>query len=290
VKAFVDWLLAQRPRLVIVAVVAAPLLPVVSAALIALETARRGVRPGLVSAVAAVAGLCVLAVLSRTDLAMFATIGTVTMGSGLVVGALLRRVGNLSFAFQIVLLLCFVAVLAFGLIGPDPQVLFGPVLREFEVVLRAPDYTEAEVAQVTAQLALLMPAVTVFSSLVGTLLLGYWWWSLATGEPRFAAEFRQLKLGRWLGAAATVIVALGLVFSAALVQNLTPLAWLGFLLQGLAVVHAWAHVRRWHPGLLVLLYLVLVLPPLTVLVMLPLSIVGLVDNWLNLRTQLRSEA
>jgi len=38
------------------------------------------------------------------------------------------------------------------------------------------------------------------------------------------------------------------------------------------------------------MYLLLLLPPLTVLVMLPLSIVGLVDNWLNLRTQLRSEA
>jgi hypothetical protein len=122
------------------------------------------------------------------------------------------------------------------------------------------------------------------------LLLGYWWWTLAAGELRFAAEFRRLKLGRWLGAVATVIVALGLVFSAPLVQNLTPLAWLGFLFQGLAVVHAWAHARRWHPGLLVLMYLLLMLPPLTVLVMLPLSIVGLVDNWLNLRTQLRSEA
>jgi len=290
VKAFVDWLLAQRQRLVIVAVVAAPLLPIVSAALIALETARRGVPAGLVSAVAAVGGLALLAVLSRTDLAMFAAIGTVSMGSGVIVGALLQRAGNLAFAFQATVLACYVLVAAFGLLGPDPQALFAPVLREFEVVLRAPEYTDAEVAEVMGQLALLLPAVTVFSSLVGALLLGYWWYTLASGERRFAAEFRRLKLGRWLGAVATVSVALGLVFSAPLVQNLTPLAWLAFLFQGLAVVHAWAHARRWHPGLLVLLYLLLMLPPLTVLVMLPLSIVGLVDNWLNLRTQLRSEA
>jgi hypothetical protein len=290
VKAFVDWLLTQRQRLVIVAVVAAPLLPIVSAALIALETARRGVLPGAVSAVAALAGLCLLALLSRTDLAMFATIGVLTMGSGVAVGVLLRRAGNLVLAFQTAVLACFVLVTAIGVFGPDPQQLFAPVLREFEVVLRAPDYTEADVAEVTAQLALLMPAVTVFSWLVGALLLGYWWWTLAAGERRFAAEFRQLKLGRWLGAAATVVVALGLVFSAPLVQNLTPRAWLAFLFQGLAVVHAWAYARRWHPGLMVLLYLLLMLPPLTVLVMLPLSIVGLVDNWLNLRTQLRSEA
>jgi hypothetical protein len=36
-------------------------------------------------------------------------------------------------------------------------------------------------------------------------------------------------------------------------------------------------------------YFSLILPPLTVFVMLPLSVVGLVDNWFNLRALLRSE-
>jgi hypothetical protein len=40
---------------------------------------------------------------------------------------------------------------------------------------------------------------------------------------------------------------------------------------------------------LALVYFSLILPPLTVLVMLPLSVVGLVDNWFNLRAPLRSE-
>jgi uncharacterized protein YybS (DUF2232 family) len=189
-----------------------------------------------------------------------------------------------------VILVCLLLVAAFALLGPDPREFFAPVLREFEGALRTPTYTEDEVADVMARFATMLPAVTTFSALVGALLLGYWWWTLAEGEPRFGAEFRRLKLGRWLGAVATVIVALGLAFAAPLVQNLLPLALFAFLLQGLAVVHAWAHARQWHPGLLILLYLLLVLPPLTVLVMLPLSIVGLVDNWLNLRTQLRAAA
>ena len=46
VKTLTDWLLAQRQRLVIVAIVTAPLLPMVTAALLALETTRRGAPQG----------------------------------------------------------------------------------------------------------------------------------------------------------------------------------------------------------------------------------------------------
>jgi hypothetical protein len=289
VKVFVDWLLARRQRVIIVAVVGAPLLPIVAAALIGLDTARRGVAQGLLSAALGLAGLLLLALLARTDLQMFAVLGAVSMGSGVVVGALIRRAGNLVFAFQSALLLCFAVVVAMSLLGPDPRVLFAPVIAEFAQVFRAQGSSEEQIAELAARIGLMLPGVAVFSSLAGALLLGYWWWTLAEGERRFAEEFRRLRLGRLLGVAATLVVVLGLVFSAQLVQNLTPLALFGFLFQGLAVLHAWAHAKRWHPGLLALVYFSLILPPLTVLVMLPLSVVGLVDKWFNLRAPLRSE-
>jgi hypothetical protein len=288
VKSFVDWLLAQRLRLVIAAVVVAPLLPLVSAALIVVETARRGTAQGLVSAGAACAGLVLLAALARADVSVVATIGGISMLSGVAVGALLRRTQSLVFAFQLVMLGCFALVVLNSLVGPDPQVLFGPLLREFEAVMQSPAYTPQDVADVTARLAQMLPAVTLFSSLVGALLLGYWWWTLAEGESRFGKEFRELRLGLLLGAGASAIAALGLALSAPLVQNLTPLAWLAFGVQGLAVVHAVAHARRWHSGILVLLYLLLVMPPLTVFVMFPVGVVGLIDTWLNLRKRLRA--
>ena len=43
-NAFIDWVLAQRVRPILLAVVAAPLLQPVAAALIALETTRRDLR------------------------------------------------------------------------------------------------------------------------------------------------------------------------------------------------------------------------------------------------------
>jgi hypothetical protein len=73
----------------------------------------------------------------------------------------------------------------------------------------------------------------------------------------------------------------------ALVQNLTPLALFGFLFQGSAVMHAWAHARQWHIGILVLVY-VLFVPPLTGMAILGLSAVGLLDNIFDLRSGLRA--
>lgn len=286
-KAFFDWLLARRQRLVIVAVAAAPLLPMVTAALLVLETAKRGVRSGVIGAALVVAGLCVLAALSRSSVPLFAATGLVSAVLGVGIGELLRRVDNLVFAFQAVVLGSLLLVLLNGLVGPDPEIVFAPVLREFEVVLQPPAYTEAEVAEVTRLLAAILPAVMVFWALMTVLLLGFWVWTVAEGDARFGKEFCRLALGRWLGAVMTLIAAFGLVFSAPLVQTLLPLALFAFIVQGLAVVHAWAAARRWHVGLVVLLYFALLLPPLTVLVMLPLSMVGLIDCWLNLRAPLR---
>jgi hypothetical protein len=290
VKAFTDWLLAQRQRLVIVAIVATPLLPVVSAALLALETIRRGPLQGLVSAAFGVAGLSLLAALSRTGVVTFALIGVASMGAGVAVGALIRWAGNLVFAFQAVWLVCFVLVAVLGLVGPDPAVVFAPVLKEFEAMVQAPPGSEADVAELTARLAAMLPAVTLFSSLAGALLLSYWWWSVASGQKQFGAEFRRLKLGRWLGSVATLVVLLALVFGAPVVQNLLPMALFGFMFQGLAVMHAWAHAKQWHPALLGLVYVLLVVPPLTVAVMVPLGVIGMVDTWLDLRKPVRSAA
>jgi len=286
VKTLTDWLLAQRQRLVIVAIVTAPLLPILTAALLALETTRRGAAQGAVSAAFGVAGLSLLAVLSRTGVLPFALYGFASMGVGVAIGILIRWAGNLVLAFQVVWLVSFVAVLAFGAFGPDPAVLFAPLLNDFKEALQAPPGSEEQVGEIIARMAQTLPAATVLFLVGGTLFVAYWWYAVADGEPRFAVEFRQLKLGRWLGSAATLVVGLGLVFDAPLVQYLRAMAVFGFLFQGLAVAHAWVHAKQWHSALLVGLYVLLVLPPLTIVV----TVIGLVDNWLDLRKPMRSAA
>jgi hypothetical protein len=286
VKAFVDWVLAQRVRPIILAVVAAPLLAMVSAALIALETARRDFTGGVICGLGTLAGLLAIAALAGADTSLFAAIGLICAISGVGIGLLIRRAGNLVLAYQTCVLVAMVVVTAVGLLGLDTRVLFESVVQEFVAVWQASELPPEEVAFIEERGAAIVFATAVFSQLVGALLLAYWWSLIAARQRRFGQEFRRLALGRVLGAIATLVIVLGLASRVEVVQNLLPLALLGFLLQGVAVVHAWAHAKRWPPALVVPLY-VLLLTPVNVLVVLPLSLIGVVDNWFDLRALIR---
>jgi hypothetical protein len=289
VKAFIDWVLAQRLRPIVLAIVAAPLLQPVAAALIAVETARRDFAGGVICALGTLAGVLAIAGLTGGDMSFFAAIGVVCAVSGVGIGVLIRRAGNLVLAYQAAVLLAMVLVAAIWIVGFDVSSLFGPAVQEFVSLLESNDMPPADVALIQERAAAVVFAAAVFWQLVGTLLLGYWWFLLATRQRRFGQEFRRLALGRVLGALATVLLVLALAFDFELVQNLAPLALLGFVLQGIAVVHAWAHAKRWPPGFVAPLYVLLLMPALNVLVVLPLSLVGVVDNWFDLRALIRPQ-
>jgi hypothetical protein len=233
-------------------------------------------------------GLLLLAALSRTDLSLFAAIGLVCAAVGVGIGALIRRSHSLVFAFQAAMLICLAAVGAIGFLGLDVRVFFDPAIQEIVAVLKSSDLPAQEIDYIEQRSVAVFLATAVFSQTIGALLLGYWWTLLAAGQRRFAEEFRWLRLGRSLGAVSTLLIGLALVFDWELVQNLWPLALLGFLLQGVAVLHAWGQARGWNPGLMAPLYVLLVLPPFNVLAVLPISIVGFVDSWFDLRASLRS--
>jgi hypothetical protein len=170
----------------------------------------------------------------------------------------------------------------------DPAVPFGPVLEDLAQMLQANGASEQQIALVEGRAGVILLLGALFAQILGAMLLAHWWIGLAQGDPRFGIEFRRLALGRVLGITSTLLVGLGLVFDAALVQNLTPLAVLSFLFQGLAVLHAWAYARRWHPALLAPVYVLLVTPAMVV-IFFALSAIGLIDNWFDLRAPLRSQ-
>ena len=288
-KAFIDWVLAQRVRPIVLAVVAAPLLQPVAAAFIALETTQRDFAGGVICALGALAGVLGIAAIAGADTNFFAAIGVVCAVSGVGIGMLIRRAGNLVLAFQAALLVAMMLVAAIWIVGFDVRSLFAPAVQDFIELLGSNDMPAADVAVIEERGAAVVFAALVFWQLVGTLLLGYWWFLLATRQRRFGQEFRRLALGRALGAIATALIVLALAFDFDLVQNLAPLAGYGFILQGVAVVHAWAHAKRWPPGLVAPLYVLMLVPVLNVLVVVPLGLVGVVDNWFDLRALIRPQ-
>jgi hypothetical protein len=289
VKAVIDWVLAQRVRPILLAVVAAPLLQPVAAALIAVETARRDFAGGVICALGMLGGLLAIAAISGSDMGLFAAIGVVCAVSGVAIGWLIRRAGNLVLAYQAAVLIAMVLIAAVWILGFDARSFFAPAVQELVALLESNEMPSSDIALIQERGAAVVLAAALFWQLVGTLLLGYWWFLLATRQRRFGQEFRRLALGHVLGAIATALIVLALAFDFELVQNLAPLALLGFVLQGVAVVHAWAHAKRWPPALMAPLYVLLLMPALNVLVVLPLSVVGLVDNWFDLRALIRPQ-
>lgn len=286
--AFVQWLLRRRYALLILAIAVAPMVPMLAAALLTFETIRRGPYQGLVSAAIAGTGVLIIGVAVGTNV-MFNTVGVATMLSGTALGAIVGATQSLALAFQASLLFCVACVVVAVLIWPDANTLIGPQLQAVLDVFRgngaAPEQIEAlsQLGDVFFGLS----AAVVFAQLVVALFLGYWWACLVGAPGKFGADFRALKLGRILGVPATLVMAVSLFLDVRLVQNLFPLVLFGFCFQGLAVTHAWAHAKRWNPALLLVMYLLLV-SPLTAIVILALSSIGLTDSWINLRAPLRT--
>jgi len=296
-KAFVDWLLARRWRPILVAGAAMPLVPVVSAALVALETVRSGVGPTAPLAALCSAVLVFLWVvigpmlgLDPRFMSLYAGVAVAVLAVGLALGALLRWAGRLALAFEAILVLGVAAVLALNLFGPGGSDLLAPVFDELVEALRTGQDVSEEQIEAFRQaqpLVLGLLAAGLATTLVLALFLTYWLCGIAVGEPRFGTEFRDLRLSRVIGIPATVLVTLSLVLQTPLVQNLTALALIGFLFQGLSVLHAWAHARRWHAGYIAPVYVLLLLTPLRGIIVLGLAAAGLMDNWFDLRAPLR---
>ena len=290
-KVFVQWVLTRRYRLVLVAIAFAPVLPVLSTALLALETIRRGGMNGSASALAGAAGILALGTVSGTDIGVLTALAALTLFAGVGLGVLVRWANSLALAFQGSLLLCVLGVIGANAIWPDPGVLIGGTIEQFVEIFRASGATEAQLEIVRSwdRLFFGLLAAAVFSQLAVALLLAYWWNAFDGPEGEFGRQFRTLRLGRVLGIPATLLMAVSLVLDATVVQNLFPLALFGFWFQGLAVSHAWARAKRWHPVVLGIAY-VLLITPLTGLVILGFGSVGLVDNWFDLRAPLQPMA
>ncbi|HEX6995184.1 MAG TPA: hypothetical protein VF339_13655 [Gammaproteobacteria bacterium] len=296
-KAFVDWLLARRWRPILVAGATMPLVPIVSAALVALETVRAGVGPTLPLAALGGAMFVLLWTVVGPQLGLdpllmsvYGGVAVAVFAVGVGLGALLRWAGRLVLAFEAVLVVGTGAVLLANLFGPGGSELLAPVFdRLLEALESDQEMTQAQLDafRQAEPLVLGLLAAGFTTTLVLSLFLAYWLCAIAVGEPRFGAEFRALRLSRVIGIPATILVTVGLVLQAPVVQNLTALALVGFLFQGLSVMHAWAHARSWHAGYLAPVYVLLLLTPLRGYVVLALAAAGLMDNWFDLRAPLR---
>jgi hypothetical protein len=275
-----EWLVAHRTARVtlIAALFPLPLLSAISAALIVLTTSARGWR--LATQDVAAAALLLMAVTAAMG-GLWFQVGIAALATWLVLAMLaeLRRSASLTLAVQCAVLLGVVGTLAFTAWSEDPQAYWEELLRDWAVRARA---AGLEIAQAAAQVMTGMMAASAVASALVSLFIGCWAAGQLNGRS-FGREFQDIRMGRVLGLLAGVIALLFLTGARSIADDLLLVMALGFLVQGLAVVHWHAARRDWPKAWPAALYLPLALPPTAGIEMTLLALLGLVDNGYSLR-------
>ena len=257
-----------------------------------LETLYRGSRNGVYSAAVATLVAMPLAWVWGVSPSGMALESGAVLFAGVGLGALLRRTGSLALTFQGVGLVCAAGGLLAALLWPEPGAWVIALLDRLAEVARSGGATEEQVSSLAENLGPYFTGLMVagiYLQLMAALLLGSWWASKTQEESQFGPQFRKLRLGRFLGIPATLLMASSLLLDGPLVRNLFPLVLFAFWFQGIAVVHAWAWAKRWSAGFLVPMYVLLIMPITAAVTILLLASVGLVDNWIELRRPLAGQ-
>jgi hypothetical protein len=290
-RSFAGWVSAQPYRLILLTVAFVHLLAPVAAALLVLNALTRGPQAVAVTAMISIAGVLAIGLALGADMTDTLGLTAPVLIGGAVSGALLAWSRSLSFAFQGTTIGAITGTLIVLALVPEAGQI-GEVLRAQVLTLLESGGAGAEqmarFEAISGNEFLRVLLISLIASLLAALMLGYWWFSLVQSSADFGADFRSLKLGRIAGIGLMALVIAGQLVDVQLIQNLAPMAVISFLFQGLAVMHARSYRGKWPRALVVVVYVMLV-SPWTFIAITALSVVGLVDNFFDLRAPAKSQ-
>lgn len=259
-KDLLDWVLARRYAVIAIAVIFAPNLSFVSAAIIALQMAYRGPVTAIGDGLLAALAVSVIALLAGGGSPMALT-GALAIGMGLIVGGAMRYFRGLTLTCQAVVLAGYALIILFSIFGSTSNTVFESLAQQSLELLRAQGLADSELPNPAVLQARLVGifAISMFLDVIVILLLAYWWLSIVRNDIQFGSQFRAFRLGYVLSALGAGVFVAALVFENALVHNLFAMAACGFLIQAVTYSHQVVYVNKWHPIVFVPIYLVLLL-------------------------------
>ncbi|HSN70424.1 MAG TPA: hypothetical protein VLT59_02900, partial [Steroidobacteraceae bacterium] len=202
-------------------------------------------------------------------------------GAPLGLAEVLRRTGSLNLSFQLAVLGTGLLLAVVHIVLDDPGAIWQRWLELAASSLAEAGF-EIDTAEVVASLRDTMwgsYAALNLLTMLGALFLGRWWQTLREAPGRFGAEFRELRLGLWLGLVATAIVIASVLADFAAVDALAWVAVTALAFEGLAAAHRGRALGRLGQVWLVLIYVFLIVPPTAFIMVALLAGWGFMDNW-----------
>lgn len=264
---------------------------IVSSASVALVTLRRGGKEGLYVLVCACLAAAVLSLFLSIGYQFALLYGLVLWTPVWLISIVLREGRNLGVAIEMAVLLGVVAVVGFYMYQSQPAQFWGGVLSVMmQPMLEArPDVPVEQIKQSAQAFAHFMTGAIAAGSVYGLLFglfLARWWQAALYNPGGFRAEFLAMKGHAKLAMGSMLLVALAALSSGVLAEiswNMVLVLFVLYTFIGTAVLHASFAVMKGSRFMVPFLYLTLVLIPH---VMVIIAVIGLTDNWLNLRNKI----
>ncbi len=280
------WLTDKPSNAVLAMVVAFPLAPPLSAAVLVQQCAVHGftgalLRAALTVGAVAAAGLIVGA--ASLELAMFCALVLVL---GLSIGAVLVRTGSTTLTVQISLLVALVAIGVLHGLGIEGPSLWQTLAANIRGALAAG--SNPEIGEFVDNLLAMLHEIALSGFWLTTVIALYLGQNLRALLPdgNFAdGRFRDLNLGRVM--AATMIVSC-LVFASLgtpMARGIAVCLLVAFFVQGLALMHWFVARRAGRHGVLIAAYVALFMPFVNAIALPAFSVLGYVDAWFRIRRQ-----
>jgi len=303
-KKFAAWVLAQSWRAPVLTVTFGVLslfgfLPgtIAAGALPVLMLLQANPAAGLRAANAGTLSVGVLVLLlSKSPWAALATVSTL-FWLPLALALLLRRSGSLRFCFQVAVLVAGICLALVYAALDDPLGRWAAAIRPtLEVVAQTlqqagVDIGDQALSRMQEATNWGTYATMLLLTVLAALFLGRWWQSLVVAPGGFGFEYRQLCLGRVLGAAALMVVttSLGLAFFDFKIAVIDAWFWISIAalaFQGLAAMHEYKARGVLASGWLTALYVLLIVPVALTMMVAVFALVacGIADNWRRFRT------
>jgi hypothetical protein len=305
-RALANFVLGGRLQAILVTVASALLASVappysllfsyLGAALIALVTLRVGVRDGLIVLGGSIAAIALVSLLMAGQAMVVVMSAFLLWSPCWIVAAVLRHTVSLPLAMQSSALIGVIALVGIYLLYGDPAPWWLERLTPFGTALMQQggvEMDEATTQAVLRQIAQLMTGAflaTLVLGVIGSLLLARWWQGLLFNPGGFRQEFHNLRFDRWMG-----LVTLGLMLLSelnegilgSLTTQVVLVLMMLYFFAGLATMHGVVALSNAGTGWLVAMYITLLVPQISGVLLVVLSGLGLLDTWIDIRRRFR---